>query len=533
MLKEKSCKKTIAILLFSAIFAFTCAVLTCNIGRNTDIVVADSAMTAASYRVAKIYEADKYDDTNYLITSKYGGDNSADSTIYGYVRFGSNSKAKEVFPGFKTPTVNYSAALVWTAPENGVFNTSTWKATVKSGDNGVMVAFVKGSTDTSGKTTLTSMITGNAFGDYQFDGFWITVPANSSANTVLDFSSYIKSVSMKKGEFLMVFGRMIDGKEGIDRIFWDNANNASIAFNNTSYKIADELNTKYVNHFSVTNTETTNVSDINHNGWSYKFVKTLDSYTVTEKVEGKSDVAHTVYEGDDFTLPAAPTVDGKVFVGWDIGNDALKSAGDKISVTANATITAVCVDFSTDKGAYFRLVTDSTGIRFDAKIKTSDKTALAKYGALTFGMNISSQTSGLEEGGLDLVVSEDKITANGDYSVLRCALVGFFEEGENTESKFYGIDLYNAEFTATAYVKITTSNGAITVETNASDAKSVAKMSHAAFNDYKEVSDEDYAYSVEGYENKYWQFDYGKDELDIIKGFADKYIAESNSEENA
>lgn len=528
MIKGKSLIKTIRFLLCTAIIAFVCAAVASNIGYTIDIADADSSASAQSYQMtANIYEADNYNSENYTLTSKYGGDNQDNKTNYGYVCFQKETKAYDIYAGTKNNTVIYSAAYVWTAPEDGTFNTSTFKPEVLAGSYGVKVAFVKGSTDENGTTTLTSMITGEAFGDYAFDGFWITVPANSSKNQELVFSSYIKGVSLKQGEFIMVFCRRIDGNDNVNKILISTASNASLAFNNKGYKInGSTLDSAYVNYFNGTSTEFKNVADIIYNGWSYKFVKLLDSYTVTEKVEGKDDARYTVDKCIDFTLSAAPTVEGKVFVGWDIGGNVLKNAGDKISVAKDTTVNAVFADFSTEGDAYFRLVKDSTGIRFVAKVKTADITDLEKYGTVSFGMKITSKTSGLENGGLDMAVSTDDLISGEEYSTFHCAIVNFFE---STEGAFKDIDLYNAEFVATAYVTVTTDDGSVTAETNSSNAKSVAKMADSALNDVETEADGTYAYTVEGYEG-YYKFDYSKEELDVIKGFADKYVA---SQENA
>ncbi len=536
MIKEKSLIKAIRFLLCSAIIAFVCAAITSNIGYPIDIADADSSASADSYQLtAEIYEAGNYNSDEHLLTSQYGSENKSYSTNYGYVSFGSKNSATQLFAGSKyntsTKTSNTSAAIAWTAPSDVTLGESEWCVKVQSiSGYGAKVAFVKGSIDENGTTTLTSMITGESFGDYAFDGFWITVP-QATTDSQLGFSSYIKGVRLEKGEFLMVIGNGLVANKAADRIRIDSDSSAKIIIEGEteSQQInRTNLNNAYIEHFNNTEEETTNIADISVNNWSYKFVKLLNDHLVVVKVNDVENSRHVAYEDLDFTLPSAPAVEGKVFIGWDIGDNTLKNAGDKISVTKDITINAVFVDFSTEEDAYFRLVKDSTGIRFVAKVKTADITDLVKYGTVTFGMKIGSNTSGLENGGLNMAVLSDNIISGEEYSKFHCAIVNFFK---STEGAFEDIDLYNAEFVATAYVTINTTDGTVvTADTNSSNAKSVAKMANAALNDYKTETDDTYAYSVEGYENQYWKFNYSKDELDVIKGFADKYV---DSQENA
>ena len=88
-------------------------------------------------------------------------------------------------------------------------------------------------------------------------------------------------------------------------------------------------------------------------GWNTSFAKVTEALTVkalfeeliirtVNVVDGEGDkIANvTVEDGETYTLPEAPKKDGYTFDAYYDGNKKLGVAGDKISVTANITITA-------------------------------------------------------------------------------------------------------------------------------------------------------------------------------------------------
>lgn len=73
--------------------------------------------------------------------------------------------------------------------------------------------------------------------------------------------------------------------------------------------------------------------------------ETKEQVTVTfslgENTTGKAPDAQKVNKGEEYTLPAAPEWAGHTFKGWKVGEDAtLKQVGDKITPTADVTVTA-------------------------------------------------------------------------------------------------------------------------------------------------------------------------------------------------
>ncbi len=65
------------------------------------------------------------------------------------------------------------------------------------------------------------------------------------------------------------------------------------------------------------------------------------TYSLGEYTDGTAPAAVEVESGKEATLPEAPAWPGHNFTGWKVGDDAaLKQVGDKITVTADVTVTA-------------------------------------------------------------------------------------------------------------------------------------------------------------------------------------------------
>ena len=81
------------------------------------------------------------------------------------------------------------------------------------------------------------------------------------------------------------------------------------------------------------------------------------------------------------------SVEGKIFIGWKIG-EGLYPAGGKFDAKTTDSVTAVAIDFKTNSGAYFRIGENAeySGIRFHTSFNAADyekiKSFVTEYGTL-------------------------------------------------------------------------------------------------------------------------------------------------------
>lgn len=268
--------------------------------------------------------------------------------------------------------------------------------------------------------------------------------------------------------------------------------------------------TKNIFRFLLTNGAGYGENEENKQVLYYTDVKIYANVSTVTLSNG-TNTSENVVTGSEYTL-TTPTMDaGKAFVGWDL-DGTLYKAGDKITVSADTTLTAVSVDFATDSGAYLRLDLENTGVRFTATAdKTAIEDALAKYGTVTeFGMRITAEK---KEGYLD--IKTNKWLQDG--KAFASAITGFSEDNK----EFYGV-----KFTAKAYLKLKLANDeVITVYANSSAAdKSIVEMADTAYRKRKDTQEGEYTNYVENdsYDstlNGTYSM-YSDEELAILREFA-------------
>lgn len=151
------------------------------------------------------------------------------------------------------------------------------------------------------------------------------------------------------------------------------------------------------------------------------------TYSLGEYTTGTAPTANTVEKGGEVTLADAPAWEGYDFLGWRVGTD-LKNAGDKITVTANITVTAEWEKHTPPMDGTWT-ASEVDGALFGADGKISLEVAVKKEGLgvyavlrITGGDTVHTQgilfdgaTEGWASQNITLKIAEDgsKLTVGG------------------------------------------------------------------------------------------------------------------------
>lgn len=182
-----------------------------------------------------------------------------------------------------------------------------------------------------------------------------------------------------------------------------------------------------------------------------------------EDESGKIDGMTGTTVGEKIVLPEYNLPTNKLFIGWKItvdNVDYLYKAGEEITLSSNAVLTAVNIDFVMNKGASIRVgdTADNSGLRFSASYSNADYAELGDF-VLERGMIIlPTDTLGSKEFVLE--------NFNPDPSAKEILVI----KGTNitdlgTETIFTGVIQkvkvanYTRAFSARAYLKINYTNG--------------------------------------------------------------------------
>jgi hypothetical protein len=219
------------------------------------------------------------------------------------------------------------------------------------------------------------------------------------------------------------------------------------------------------------------------------YVTYAPKYTVDfEDESGKIDGATSSTVNGKVVLPEYEAPANKLFVGWALtdGDETyLYKAGEEISVTANAVLTAVNIDFTMNRGASIRVgeTADSSGMRFSARYSNADMEALDGF-VLERGMLILP-TDTLE--GKEITLDNFDPAAN---QIL--VIKGTNATDLGTETLFTGViqkiktTNYDRAFSARAYMLINYTNGADYIYTDYNEddhSRSVKYVATAVKND--------------------------------------------------
>lgn len=266
----------------------------------------------------------------------------------------------------------------------------------------------------------------------------------------------------------------------------------------------------------------------NYHGWTAGWLKTTSGTSYTPY-----KYTLTVQDTDGSTISSRPAPvytilpelkrTGKVFVGYDI-DGALYPAGYVLNVTANTTIKAVLVDFTTFNSGSVRMKSP-TGLRFSTQMDDTDYAYLQSLGLdLQFGSYIAMASSITTDGVLDYsLLNEDatfkkvnvkstvQVTGQNNYMQFNSVVVGLKE------------DLYNEKFVGRGYVTVTYADGSskthyATVNDN---SRSVAQVAARAVADVSKLQTKEYCYPVSGGYSPY-----SATNLAVLNGFANLYTEE-------
>ena len=157
--------------------------------------------------------------------------------------------------------------------------------------------------------------------------------------------------------------------------------------------------------------------------------KVTVTYSLGEYTTGTAPAAEEVEKGGEVTLPAAPAWEGYDFTGWQVeGQTELKQAGEKITVSANTTVTAQWEKHTppmdgtwTANAADNALFGGQGTIDVEAALKKVGKKVYAvlrgtqEGNAFTAAYVLSETEDGWAAGDYTLTISEDgsKITVGG------------------------------------------------------------------------------------------------------------------------
>ena len=200
--------------------------------------------------------------------------------------------------------------------------------------------------------------------------------------------------------------------------------------------------------------------------------KTEDGYAVSMNVNGA--VENTIVaKGGSFVLPER-TVDGEIFLGWEMNGKAYPAGYTVSNVNADMALTAITLDMDMRVGASIRIANDyENSIRWTADVDKDSLSAMENtVGAnnVRYGVTVISSA---QQGSLTIDIPKDKFGDSGNGWTLSGVLTKVPDEQLNTM------------FEGRAFVQITFADGTqkkIFASGN-DNQRSIAQVAYRAYND--------------------------------------------------
>lgn len=212
-------------------------------------------------------------------------------------------------------------------------------------------------------------------------------------------------------------------------------------------------------------------------------------YTVDfEDESGKIDGMVGTTVGEKVVLPEYNAPNSKLFIGWKLtvgGFDYLYKAGDEITLSQNAVLSAVTIDFTMNTGASIRVGSnaDESGLRFAVRYNTAQYEQIQNFILSRGVIIVPTESLKLKEFIIDNFVPNDSSVE----MINRMLLVegtNVFTDGEDT--MFTGVmkkvnsNNYAKEFSARGYIEINYTNGAGYIYTDYDETKHSRSVKYVA-----------------------------------------------------
>lgn len=212
-------------------------------------------------------------------------------------------------------------------------------------------------------------------------------------------------------------------------------------------------------------------------------------YTVDfEDESGKIDGMVGTTVGEKVVLPEYNAPDSKLFIGWKLtvgGFDYLYKAGEEITLSQNAVLSAVTIDFTMNTGASIRVGSnaDESGLRFAVRYNTAQYEQIQNF-ILSRGV-IIVPTASLES--KEFIIDNFVPNDSSVEMINRMLLVegtNVFTDGEDT--MFTGVmkkvnsNNYAKEFSARGYIEINYTNGVGYIYTDYDETKHSRSVKYVA-----------------------------------------------------
>ena len=221
----------------------------------------------------------------------------------------------------------------------------------------------------------------------------------------------------------------------------------------------------------------------------------------------------------EFTIPEYPTAQGKVFLGYLVGNQ-LFQAGDTVVINQDFTITAIEATFAMVDGASIR-IDAPTGMRFTTTLTWDAYDAISSFAS--FGTLIAKAE--------DVAADYTDLTTAFDGTYLNIEQTKYQEKNGNFQFNGVLVNIkdnhHNWNFASRAYMTVTYTDGdEVTFYTNG-ETRSVNYIAKEAFLDREDTQQGDYIHYIEEEKN---YSKYTDDQLDTLYKFC-KDVLESNPAE--
>jgi len=170
-------------------------------------------------------------------------------------------------------------------------------------------------------------------------------------------------------------------------------------------------------------------------------------------------VSNSVVAEDLFEAPKAVDMDGKEFIGWNVGG-RLVEAGTFNRISSNVTVEATGIGFSLVNGAAMSTKRNASELIFAAKISKADYAALTALGVTVEPHIVTVPTENLRAA--YGYISPEHLAIEGLEAPVDTVATDWLDENDNYY--FYGASVsgitdVTKEYSAVAYLKITLPNG--------------------------------------------------------------------------
>ncbi len=250
----------------------------------------------------------------------------------------------------------------------------------------------------------------------------------------------------------------------------------------------------------------------------YKEVETPKYDLTIQDLAGETVTTIEDISGE-FTIPEYLTAQGKVFLGYLVGNQ-LFQAGDVVVINQALTITAIEATFAMVDGASIR-IDAPTGMRFTTTLTWDAYEAISSFAS--FGTLIAKAE--------DVAADYADLTTAFDGTYLNIEQTKYQEKNGNFQFNGVLVNIkdnhHNWNFASRAYMTVTYTDGdEVTFYTNG-ETRSVDYIAKKAFLDREDTQQGDYIHYIEEEKN---YSKYTDDQLDTLYKFC-KDVLESDTAE--